>query len=217
LPPLRLRFTLLGLILVVAIAALLFSVGAEAIRLHTISSYHAIETQKAANNRPPGPPFGHTSLEDWHFRMANDYRAAGDHKEAILGVMVKAFVMLGMVAALGRVIHWLFRRPALSSREWPCSDCLDETWFSALFLSVCYGMAKTPEIGVEQARKLIASIRTTYAVKAKGQKPQEVVKQEARLNIGPVVFRFPVPFRFPRRRVERSVEYRTRPAFPSPG
>ena len=34
---------------------------------------------------------------------------------------------------------------------------------------------KTPEIGVEQARKLIASIKTTYTVKAKGQKPQEVV------------------------------------------
>jgi integrase/recombinase XerD len=34
---------------------------------------------------------------------------------------------------------------------------------------------KTPEITIEQARKLIASVRTTYAVKAKGQKPQEVV------------------------------------------
>jgi hypothetical protein len=117
LPPLRLRFTLLGLTLVVAIAALLFSVGAEMIRLHTISSYHANETQKAANNRTPGPPFGHTSLEDWHFRMAKDYRAAGDHKEAILRVMVKALVTLGMVAVLGRVTHLLFRRPALPSRE----------------------------------------------------------------------------------------------------
>ncbi len=117
LPPLRLRFTLLGLILDVAIAALLFSVGAEAIRLHTISSYHAIETKKAANNRPPGPPFGHTSLEDWHFRMANNYRVAGDQKEAILGVMVKALVTLGMVAVLGRVIHRLFRRPVVPSRE----------------------------------------------------------------------------------------------------
>jgi hypothetical protein len=117
LPPLRLRFTLLGLILVVAIAALLFSVGAETIRLHTISSYHAIETQKAANNRPSGPPFGHTSLEDWHFRMAKDHRAAGDHKEAILRVMVKALVTLGMVAVLGQVIHWLFRRPVIPSRD----------------------------------------------------------------------------------------------------
>jgi hypothetical protein len=117
LPPLRLRFTLLGLIFVVAIAALLFSVGAETIRLHTISSYHAIETQKAANNRPPGPPFGHTSLEDWHFRMAKDYRAAGDYKKAILRVIVKALVTLGMVAVLGLVIHWLFRRPVFPSRE----------------------------------------------------------------------------------------------------
>jgi hypothetical protein len=97
--------------------ALLFSVGAEAIRLHNISSYHAIETQKAANNRPPGPPFGHTSLKDWHFRMANDYRAAGDRKEAILCVMLKLLVTLGMVAVLGRVIHWLFRRSVLPSRE----------------------------------------------------------------------------------------------------
>ena len=67
--------------------------------------------------RPPGPPFGHTSLEDWHFRMAKDYRAAGDHKEAILRVIVKALVTLGMVAVLGRVVHWLFRRPVLPSRE----------------------------------------------------------------------------------------------------
>ena len=117
LPPLRLRFTLLGLSLSVAIAAVLFSLGAEAIRLHTISGYHAIEAWKAANNRPPGPPFGHTSLEDWHFRMEKDYRAAGDRKEAILGVIVKALVTLGMVAVLGRVIHWLFRQPVLPSRE----------------------------------------------------------------------------------------------------
>ena len=34
---------------------------------------------------------------------------------------------------------------------------------------------KTPEITIDQARKLIASVRTTYTVKAKGQKPQEVV------------------------------------------
>jgi integrase/recombinase XerD len=34
---------------------------------------------------------------------------------------------------------------------------------------------KTPEITIEQARKLIASVRTTYTVKAKGQKPQEIV------------------------------------------
>jgi len=34
---------------------------------------------------------------------------------------------------------------------------------------------KTPEITIEQARKLIASVRTTYTVTAKGQKPQEVV------------------------------------------
>ena len=34
---------------------------------------------------------------------------------------------------------------------------------------------KTPEITMEQARKLLASIKTTYKVKVKGQKPQEVV------------------------------------------
>ena len=34
---------------------------------------------------------------------------------------------------------------------------------------------KTPEITLEQARKLIASVKTTYTVKTKGQKPQEVV------------------------------------------
>ncbi len=34
---------------------------------------------------------------------------------------------------------------------------------------------KTPEITIEQARKLIGSVRTTYTVRAKGQKPQEVV------------------------------------------
>src|SRR5271170_3409507 len=34
---------------------------------------------------------------------------------------------------------------------------------------------KTPEITLEQTRKLIASVRTTYKVKAKGEKPQEVI------------------------------------------
>ncbi len=117
LPPLRLRFTLLGLILLVAIAALFLSVGAEAVRFRNLGSYHAIERQKAANNRPPGPPFGHTPLEDWHFRMSKDYHSAAERKEVILDVMLKLLVMLGMVAALGRVIHWLFRRPVLPSRE----------------------------------------------------------------------------------------------------
>jgi len=34
---------------------------------------------------------------------------------------------------------------------------------------------KTPENTVDQDRRLIASARTTYTVKAKGQKPQQVV------------------------------------------
>jgi integrase/recombinase XerD len=34
---------------------------------------------------------------------------------------------------------------------------------------------KTPEITIDQARKLIASVKTTYTVKAKGQEPLEVV------------------------------------------
>jgi site-specific recombinase XerD len=34
---------------------------------------------------------------------------------------------------------------------------------------------KTPEITIEQARNLIASVKTAYTVKVKGQKPQEVV------------------------------------------
>ena len=130
LPPLRL--TLLGLILMVAIAALFLFVLVDAIRLHNISSYHAIETQKAAYNRP-GPPFLHTSLEDWHSRIAKDYCAAADRKEAILAVMLKLLLTLGMVAVLGRVIHWLFRRSVLPSRESSRPDRLDETWFLALF------------------------------------------------------------------------------------
>jgi hypothetical protein len=81
-----------------------------------ISSYQAIETQKAANNRP-GPPFLHTSLEDWHFRMAKDYCAAADPKEAILAVMVKLLATLGMVAVLGRVIDWRFRRSVVHNAE----------------------------------------------------------------------------------------------------
>ena len=117
LPLLRLRFTLLGFILVVAIAALFLTVGAEAVRLRNLGSYHAIETQKAANHRPPGPPFGHTRLEDWHFRMSKDYHSAAERKEAILDVMLKLLGTLGVVAALGRVIQWLFRRSALPFRE----------------------------------------------------------------------------------------------------
>jgi len=34
---------------------------------------------------------------------------------------------------------------------------------------------KTPEIGVEQARTLMKSIKLTYKVKLKGKKPQEIV------------------------------------------
>ena len=113
----RVRFTLIGLILAVAIVALFLSVMVEAVRLHDLGSFHAIETQKAANNRPPGPPFGHTSLEDWHFKMSKDYHAAAYRREAILDVMLKLLVTLGMVAVLGRVINWPFRRPMLLFRK----------------------------------------------------------------------------------------------------
>ena len=115
LPPLRL--TLLGLILMVAIAAVFLSVLVEAVRLHNISSYHAIETQKAHTYNRPGPPFFALRLEDWHSRIAIDYCAAADRKEAILAVMLILSGTLGMVAVLGQVIHWLFRRSVLPSGE----------------------------------------------------------------------------------------------------
>jgi hypothetical protein len=117
LPPIRLRLTLLGLTLVVAIAAMFLSVGAEAVRLRNHGSYHAIETQKAANNRPPGPPFGHTPLEDWHFSMAKYYHSAAEREEAILGVMLKQLEALGTVALLGRIVNQLFWRPSLPPRD----------------------------------------------------------------------------------------------------
>jgi hypothetical protein len=49
--------------------------------------------------------------------MANDYHAAGDQKEAILGVMLTLLVTLRMVVVRGRVIRWLFQRLALPSGE----------------------------------------------------------------------------------------------------
>jgi hypothetical protein len=113
LPPPRL--TLLGMILVVAIAALFLCVGAESVRLHNIGSYHAIETSKVASIRYSSRET--TRLRDWHFRMSKDYHSAAERKEAILDVMLKLLVTLGMVAALGRVIHWLFRRRIPPSRE----------------------------------------------------------------------------------------------------
>ena len=47
---------------------------------------------------------------------------------------------------------------------------------------------KTPEITIDQARKLIASVRTTYTVKAKGQKPQEVVSVVGGASLPETVF-----------------------------
>jgi hypothetical protein len=113
LPPLRL--TLFGLILMVAIAALFLSVLVESVRLHNIGSYHAIETCKVGSIRYPSRET--KQLRDWHFRMSNDYHAAAYRKDAILAVILKLLVTLGMVAVFGRVIHWLFRRSVLPSRE----------------------------------------------------------------------------------------------------
>jgi hypothetical protein len=108
LPPLRLRFTVLGLMLMVGITGLFFSFVAESVRLNRLGSYHAEQRSNLAKSRHAGPRtgtrLGATALEDWHAKTSDKYHAAGNRIGSRLVATLMAFGALGMVALLCRVL-----------------------------------------------------------------------------------------------------------------
>jgi hypothetical protein len=108
--PLRpFRVSIRGLMLTVIMAGLFFSLVAENHRLDRAVKYHGRRTIDQNKQWRP-PPYGPTSLENWHLMKMTEYRAAHDRVDFIVFVLVMATASLGVVAALGRILHWFFRR-----------------------------------------------------------------------------------------------------------
>jgi hypothetical protein len=61
-----------------------------------------------ANASPSKSPFaGITPLEIWHMKRIAEYRAAHERLELVSFIVIMAIVCLGVVAAAGRILHWL--------------------------------------------------------------------------------------------------------------
>jgi hypothetical protein len=123
------RFSLRGLMLAVVVAGLFLSLCAYLVRLNSESLYHAEQAYQSSLSRypnrfpfPPGTtlprtwkgrvivPPGAPPLEIWHRKMSMGYTAEFQRILPFVSGLFIAFVSLGAVAALGRVIHALFRR-----------------------------------------------------------------------------------------------------------
>jgi hypothetical protein len=104
------RFSLRGLMIMVGVAALFFSLCAYLGQLNRAANYHAEQAFKASFDRTKSRPYGPTPLEDWHWKMVDEYRAIFYPVEFIVFLLVVTFVSLVIVAILGRVLHWWHRR-----------------------------------------------------------------------------------------------------------
>jgi hypothetical protein len=132
------RFSLRGLVLAVVIAGLYFGLCAHLVRLNSASLYHAEQAHQSSLSRypnrspfPPGTtlprawkgrvmvPPGAPPLETWHREMSMGYTAAIGRLFPLVSGLFIAFISLGALAALGRVIHALFWRSLAPTADEP--------------------------------------------------------------------------------------------------
>jgi hypothetical protein len=119
--PLRpFQFTVRGLMLATVVASLFFSLFDYAARLHTVGSFHTEEMVKVASSRPTGPPFGTSSLVNWHATMSLRYHHSATRIDSILIVMLMTFVSIVMVIVIGRVLNWLLLRSVVPAQDCAC-------------------------------------------------------------------------------------------------
>jgi hypothetical protein len=104
------RFTLRRLMLAVAITGICSSLLAYSVRLRTVGSYHAQQSILVTPVRSESPPYGLTPLVNWHVKMSHHYHDAASRLEWVIGIISLTLIALGVVAALGRVFHVLYRR-----------------------------------------------------------------------------------------------------------
>jgi hypothetical protein len=96
----------------VVVAGLFFALVARLGRLTQATNYHAEQMMKANASRPPSGPTP-TPLETWHSNKMMEYRAEHERIDLIAFIILMACLSLGVVAGLGRVLHWL-SRPVVS-------------------------------------------------------------------------------------------------------
>jgi hypothetical protein len=105
--PLRaFRFSLRGMMLVVAITAVFFSLWiwfqAYQMQLAHVNNYHA---EQAFDPSIPG-----VIDRPWHARKYNEYDAALERNNMIARVVFVGLALFILVAIIGRMMDWLYRR-----------------------------------------------------------------------------------------------------------
>jgi hypothetical protein len=108
-----LNLSLRGLMLLVVF----FALAAQAVQLHNADSYHAHQTVRASRNRSESPYRGPTPLGLWHAKLARDYHKTGSVTYFIPAMNLLTLVAPGGITVLGRIIHWICRRPSIPLRE----------------------------------------------------------------------------------------------------
>ena len=104
--PLRVfRFSVRGLMLVVGILGLFFSLLAYERRLALANNYHASQAQVSSVNQL------------WHKAMWDQYHAAIQRTEIILTILALIILTLVVVTVTGRVLNWLRQRLDVPPRE----------------------------------------------------------------------------------------------------
>jgi hypothetical protein len=98
------RFTIRGLMIVVVMAGVFFSLIAWLERLNQRMNYH-IDQITMVNGWSQGRAPGITPLEAWHRTKMTEYQTVRDRVELAAFVLLLASVSIGLVAALGRVIQ----------------------------------------------------------------------------------------------------------------
>jgi hypothetical protein len=114
LPPLRPRFTVLGLIVAVGVAGFFFSLRVKAERLHRRGSYHAEQSILVTIDRTPDDL---RPTSDWHASQSNRYHDATLPYERLMAAILLASASLGVAAIFGRILHRLNRRRVARAQE----------------------------------------------------------------------------------------------------
>jgi hypothetical protein len=122
----------------VVVVGLYFGLCAHLVRLNSASLYHAEQAYQSSLSRypnrspfPPGTtlprsgtgrvmiPPGAGPLETWHWEMSRSYVAEIQRLFPLVSGLFISLVSLGAVAALGRLIHALFRRSYAPTTDAP--------------------------------------------------------------------------------------------------
>lgn len=107
LPRPRLRFTVRGLLVLVAVSGGLLALVSDHKRNNALATYHSEEFDKIADADAPPRPVTPTAF--WHLSMMQRHQDAAEWEESVLGFSIMVLGWLGTIGLAGRLIDRRFR------------------------------------------------------------------------------------------------------------